>query len=777
MKKLLSIIIACAMALLPASALAAPGDAFLLRSGENGFESSMRGMTLLDGQIYMLTYNGVYACAADGTKPVRYDLNVNSEQEDEDTYTSRDYHALLAWEGKLCVVVSETTNELYASGEDMETFATVEGVWLYELALEGESATLGEELAELDWFDFVIGGDYEYINSIANAFVQGDALFFTSYDESGNSFVARTSLVDGSTDIAYATELLTAEEGLGTICGYRDGSILATASRWNEDSAETKLYAVDIDQREAEEIFTFPTVGYALPFGMVYREDADALYYCCQGEVCVATGMDAQSVQSVAAVPVTSAEIAPLLTDDGLYVIADYQTVVRRNTDPTQRAQKRLTVQNQYTETIQDAYYDFTNMRGDVEVRMVDQVEDVVQAMMNRSSTVDVYCLDVASPGYDAVLNRGYMAELDASEKIAALLESCYPAVRDVCVREGVPVAIPVYAYANGSCGYSPEALEALGMTEDELPGTWTEFFESLPSFAGKVEGHSGVTLFESYMDRESVRTSLFYIMLAEYLDYISQPGREFAFDTPVFREIIAAFEAVDWEALGLADPEQMQEDAAASVAVIGGGEGAKALFYNYASVSAYGYAASRQERPLLLRLSEDDPPILRQNVQVAFVNPYSENREDAIAFLEAAVDAMEPLLAIHISPENNEPVRSRYYESNLAAIDEQIATLEKQLEEADGADRAAYEELLEQSREGREQYLRTGAWEASEESIAIYREYAQHIVVSRYTGLTGESATEFYTLQQQYLDGMISADELIEGIGGKLQMIMLEGM
>ena len=40
-----------------------------------------------------------------------------------------------------------------------------------------------------------------------------------------------------------------------------------------------------------------------------------------------------------------------------------------------------------------------------------------------------------------------------------------------------------------------------------------------------------------------------------------------------------------------------------------------------------------------------------------------------------------------------------------------------------------------------------------------------------------GENSEAFHELQQQYMDGMVSADEFIRGVDGKLQMMMKEGM
>ena len=59
MKKMLSFILMLAIVLLPASAIAAPGDAILLRQGVDGYASNVISMAEVDGTLYILTYDGL----------------------------------------------------------------------------------------------------------------------------------------------------------------------------------------------------------------------------------------------------------------------------------------------------------------------------------------------------------------------------------------------------------------------------------------------------------------------------------------------------------------------------------------------------------------------------------------------------------------------------------------------------------------------------------------------------------------------------------------------
>lgn len=782
MKKLLSLILMLAVILLPVSALAASGDAILLRQGEDGYNSSVFSIAEVDGDLYALTYDGLYVFASGETKPVHYDFPISSAvddgDDDEDTAVSRSVSALIAYEGRPCVIVAGMETEYEGVGEERMSFSTVEGVWLCELTLEDGKAAVGEELTELDWSDLVQGGgDSEYLAQCDLPTVVGDTLYFASYDESSMRVLVATDLTDGDTDVYYPADL-GADISLDSFCAYKDGQLLVLETEWGEDESAVKLYAIDVENEEATELLTLATGENASATGLAYRADTDTVYCIMDGEICAMTGMDVSTLQRVSEAPISYINsAAPIITGDGFYIAADYEALVRRNTDPAQRAQTRITVQDMGAGAITDAYYAFGENHGDVEVVLLQRTEDVVQAMMNRSTDVDIYCVSVDSVEFDAVYSRGYMAELTGSESISAFLDRCYPFAREVCEKDGEIVAVPVMLYMDGR-GYDPEAFARLGLTEEDVPKTWAEFFGSLEPLAAKIAEEPGMTLFEGFSDYETARMTFLSAMINDYMNYISLPENEFAFDTEAFRAALAAYEAVDWSKLGLPAPNVDDGLGASGVIEIGGRTEHNILYSPYTNVSADGYIARAAFRPMLLSFVEGEQPHISATLFIAFVNPFSEHRDIAVSFLETALEELDDLTRIHLCPDENEPVRSPWYEDNLKGFDQSVADAEEQLAKAETEEeRQAYEELVEEYKQYREDYLKYDAWTASEESIAIYREYASSIRVKRNIGMGGENSEAFYELQQQYMDGMISADEFIRGVDGKLQMMMKEGM
>ena len=88
------------------------------------------------------------------------------------------------------------------------------------------------------------------------------------------------------------------------------------------------------------------------------------------------------------------------------------------------------------------------------------------------------------------------------------------------------------------------QTLARLGLTEEDVPKTWAEFFGSLEPLAAKIAEEPGMTLFEGFSDYETARMTFLSAMIADYMDYISLPENEFAFDTEAFRAALAAPDA-----------------------------------------------------------------------------------------------------------------------------------------------------------------------------------------------------------------------------------------
>jgi hypothetical protein len=345
-----------------------------------------------------------------------------------------------------------------------------------------------------------------------------------------------------------------------------------------------------------------------------------------------------------------------------------------------------------------------------------------------------------------------------------------YPDIQAAVTKDGQLLALPVQMYAGNAMSYNPEALKALGLTEDDVPGTWKEFFQFLQRLPEMV-GDAGIMAFDPYMTQSDMRNTLFYNMLNAYMLYLKNAdGVEMAFDTPILKDALAEFEKIDFAALGL--PEEYEDDSYTYTE----NTQSKILFQTYANISCSAYR-DQYATPMLISFDEGADPMIEVYLTVAFVNPYSENRDLAIEYLEDVVANLDANFLTSACPDRNDPIPNAYYEESVGYYEEQIASIQAELEKASEDEKADWQEQLDQWQGYLADYQQYGAWDASAESIAEYRGYADDFVVSKFFGMDESNSGEFYDQVQQYLDGTIDAATMLKNIDKKLKMMLMEGM
>lgn len=753
MKKWISVLLAlCLLAVSGAGALAAPGDAVLVYEGMEGFDEQVQSMAYADGTLYILGYNSLYTYADGALTQWQLDTSTVEAAEEDDVYFNLNPSAIVTDGGEIRLMGMER-------GYDMEAEESlVGGGGLYSISLEEADGikTARVELAtELD-FEAMIedsGDEYTWMN-ISMPFVQDGMLVGTTY---GVNNIFWFDLEDGSYH-SFGNEYL------GLLAPYKEGRVLALQADYNAAEPRVELCALELESEGVEVLCEMPMDGYSAPSMLYYDAQADLLYYVSNGELWRMPLTDPAAAESVADMPLSySGQTQPVLTEDGYFIAADYETVVRRNTDPSQRAQTRIVVQDAYADAVDRAYYAFTGANPDVEVVKKTSDEDLIQAMMSQSASMDIYVLDMSGAEFATLLDRGYAVELGGSEKIASLVGQMYPAIAEAASRDGMVYALPLEIYSRTTMGYDMEAFQRLGLSEEDVPTTWDELLDLLIALPDYMANDEDVSMFEPYVTQEDARESLFSMILDNYLLYIDQPDQEFTLDTPLLRGLLEKLETVDFEALGLISRDE------AGTSFSWSAEPGDFMFSMTASIDVYNYD---NFTPMLLGFEEGVPGMMSVQVNAALVNPFSPNVETAIAFLETVADNLDEIFRIQTMPGENTPVRSSYYEENMESYEEQLAYLRESLESAEDEEtRAALEQNIAEMEGYMQEYEEESSWEVSVASIDNYRGYAENMVVP-----SNMNDAEFYELRMQYVDGLIGMDEMISKMDQRLTMMRMEG-
>ena len=373
------------------------------------------------------------------------------------------------------------------------------------------------------------------------------------------------------------------------------------------------------------------------------------------------------------------------------------------------------------------------------------------------------------------VLPGGETFDADSGEPaLVDLANRLYPSYRDVCFRDGKLYLLPVSAYPQ-SLGYCIEALEALGLTEDDLPKTYPELFDFCAQFSDRFGAeHPEVSLAADL----GLRDLLLGLITDQYVAYQMKTTGSITLDTPLLRKLMSGLEALDFSEW---DPsETYGDDVWSHSDVVDEFYGSNRLgLFVSCSVSPSEYASrNAYSRPLLLSLDDGLEPILPAiSARVFFVNPRSARMEQAVQYLTVYLQNLPWETKVAFFEDADDPVPNPYYESSVARVQAYVDDLEKQLAAAAPENRAELEDAI-QTMQDNLQEMEKDRYDLSREDIARYRQNAApYIYVLPQTPLTdGDTASNFSQLMQQYRQHAIDLDTYLQEAQRRLRLMQMEG-
>lgn len=770
-KAILALLVCLCMAF-PAVGFAAEGDAVLARrnyeTGE-GFQDYINYTVTRGDELVLIGGEAVYTWHVGEADLTAYPWDTGTGNglysyesiEDEDgamTNISRSALAAYSDGEEVYIVVGEQILE-----ED-DGYFTFEGASLAKIVLEeGKAKTEPVEESEIDWEELIEYYEEEsYPRSLERCVYADGVLYGVTYGASGMEAYAIP------TDGGYSAILedITEPQAIAT---YKDGKILFMLYDYTSPDS-LRFVTWDNEAEEMEELCSLATEMYLFPSGIAYDEQADRIVYSLNGSV-IRLNPETGETEEVNDMPSGMGGNTSLMLPGGYFVQAGYDAVIVRNTDPSQKAEYRLSVNNgNYAEPINAAYYDFTNIRGDVSVAVSTEYQQssaVIEAMMNQSTDYDIYVLATSEEAFASVYNRGYMADLSGSEKIKAYFDDLYPDIAAQLSLDGAPVAIPLTCYGN-AFGVNLAALEKAGLTIEEIPTNWADLLDQLDELAAKVEG-KGVSLFYNWYTAQDMKNNLFGMIFQDYIHYMNRTDPTMGFNTELLRGVLEKLDAVDFVALGLMEDRE-DEEYAVNYSV----DDSAVLFETYVGATIGEFYGSYH--PILLSLTADSEPVLKLSVATAFVNPYSENIDLAIEYLECAIDNINFAQRASLCDVEIEPKRSSYYEEAKENAQKELDDLKKSLDEAEEGEKQTIEEMIKDTERWLED-IETSYWDISPDAIEWYRANDDSLALETFNILySGDTYSEISEYIMQYYAGEIGPEQMLAGIDSKLQMMLLEG-
>ncbi len=593
----------------------------------------------------------------------------------------------------------------------------------------------------------------------------GDALHISFQRDMGRSSVSVP--LDGS----YAEELDDGIKAPDAISAYKDGKILFIYEEYLADRVDYDFCAYDPQIGKTQAVCSMTPSGASAFSGLVYCKADDCLYGVYEGcvqKIDLSSGACAEANDLPPALYPESA----LMYGDNYYVMTSDSDIAVRNVNPALHARRRVNI---FGGASMDGegriFQQFANSHSDVSVVLGSDhtiYDKLVEMMLNQSREFDIIAIRTTDSAFASISKRGYMADLSGSEIISEQFSLLYPDLQQAFGRGEKPVCVPVMAISPG-IGVNSHLLEKIGLRAEDLPTSWPDFLDGLDEMQAKCE-ENGASLFDCNFLQSEIKKQLFDRILEDYFAHMRSDGTQTGLDTSSLRAVLEQLESIDFGKYGLL--ERYGGDTNMQAYTDG-----PYLVNTYIDRDIANFSGDCT--PLLLRMDAEAEPCLSLNCSVLFINPYSENQDIALEFIETALSYMGSAARGSLFDIDIEPQRANIFDETIRYFDENIARLQEALTQADESE---IQDLHSQiaDMEHANASAETLNWVASPNAITWHKANAQYIAVNDgaiRNALEGvdTAAAGISDLARLYCAGQISAAQLVDTLDSRLEMMLLE--
>ena len=661
-----------------------------------------------------------------------------------------------AWNGEIYNAV----NREYT----LEEGKAVSGGHVRKLKLSGGLADLeDEESLSLDWSRMkTADGGNKSVEASGSA---GNRLYLAATDYIGASELISFNLLSGES---------TEETPAGLDSFEVLGEDKLVICRVSTESGRKNTYSLyNRETGSSEELLTLATDAEDPGDSAHYDEKNDIFYYSRNGEIFAVRNRNPEQAEAVNTDVLSSTRPFSMQLEDGRLAVWNRDGVFLRTTDPSlnQKTTIRIQAFAQYY-SMDAALVRFASEHSDLAVAPENAGDEssVLQAMMNQDPRVDVYVMATDSSVFGSLYNRNFLKELDGSEKLTKAADRMYAFPSDCLKKDGKLVAVPLFVNGMG-IGYNGPALKKLNRTAADLPGTWEAFFACLEEEKEKLEG-TDFRLFDLALERRTFKEEILKNLLNQY----SVLHPEEPFDVPLLQNLLDELNRIPYEKLGILTDEEL-EPLNTDGEMFEAMGGLKTGLFNAGSPAAI-WETPNVALPLALAAGED--PVLPVQIIVAFINPYSQHPQEAMIFLESALEQIDVFTSHSLYRDVTEPVRKPGYQAEKANQEKwlEISRKNEETAEDEGA-RAQWSETVK-AMEKKLADLEDQSWLISPDAIAAYQSRVGFLKAAKGNFLqilmTSDSVDQFMEMMNGFMEGTRSASDLLGWIDRKIQMMRQEG-
>ena len=724
MKKMILCLLACLM-MMPA---ALAQESALLEHGDSFFACDL---VVAGNTLYMLAEQDGSAMTIASWQPGQAEPVVADAPINYALYMQLE-DALLVDDG------SRIVTRLFTDGQRLMSFDPVLGV-VFEIRMNQGSIAY-HDVATVNDPRVLYWDAYGYAKTLLHAAVSGDTLYWLTaeWDDNGvqQNTIYTVNLGSGAVSqlpIVDAADFEVLPDG--RLLVLKDASALA----YVDPASGAAVPAGTLGPVEVYDILNAPEAG-----AVIYLENQRVM------------GVNgAQTVAQYAYSPVEPIDAA--VFGDHIAVTDGTTTVLRALREGYQPAveltvmsggyENQTAVRRYNAEHPDTAVYWYQDNSG----YLFDNSYEALLPMLTEQQ-LDIAVVTVNASGFERLAAEGWCSDLSGYTALADKLNAMHPAFRDAVTLDGKYVAVPLSASSWGWY-YDPYLLEQTSLTAEELPTNMVDLCAFVTRWNNELmTQYPDISLF-AYVD--NTRSYILGAMMEQYSVWCWKQHGRLTFDTPEFRTLLAAVNAMECDRIDRATAENYYYGTG-----LLGNDFASVGSFEWADAAHYGTASW-----LPMALTADTARMEPVVMEVAFVSAACDAPEAAADLLASMLDDLPDMMTHTLFADKTEAVPNPYYSVWYDEAIGYLHELEVQRAAA-GSLGGEYDEMIVAQQYYIDNDLPQMAWIITAEDIAFYREnIAPYMGVLRANCISNwlsESYMECYELTERYIRGEITQDQLI---------------
>ncbi len=310
-------------------------------------------------------------------------------------------------------------------------------------------------------------------------------------------------------------------------------------------------------------------------------------------------------------------------------------------------------------------YQAFVEKHPDVTVNTVSNIYystyDMISAFITGEMRYDTFNMTSGSFDIKQLMRKGYCAPLSDSQVISEALSRMYEPIRAMVTEDNHIYGVPFFCYI-GYYTYSPEAWEAAGLSVEEVPSSFGAYLDFLEQWVNRIRENPEYDISvcnafdETQYDEHSYVSYLVDRLIQEHIMQSSYAHEPLRFDTPEIRELLDRCQRIGAD-LYRYEPKT---------------KGNLALFEDLHGMRYLEYLVP-------LRITEEQPILVKANLTVSFLNVRSTEQDLAKAYLECCATCITPEDAAYLYPDA-QPVENEAFATIVDSTRQMVTSLEMML-------------------------------------------------------------------------------------------------